>query len=195
MYIRPRRDAPLDDMSALRPSTGVASNNSQDNPPTIGFLPVFTLFPEDSVGIVKSSKDPLVGLKEQLEAADTWLTQKTTSSVKQAYEECKDATRNDAYTYLLEIQANVERIDSEPARRRYQERISLFNLADVLFCTFFPTEFVGPVANKFWGAILTVISVSIILRACVRFLTAYNSRLGTSMIRTMSAMKIRSWWR
>ena len=96
-------------------------------------------------------------LKTQLKAADGFMFQKTPFSVKMAYRDCKESTREEVYSYMKGLAAEFE--NDEADRRSYEERIDVFNAADLLFQLFLPPTFNGPTVGRFWGAIARLVKV------------------------------------
>ena len=96
-------------------------------------------------------------LKTQLKTADEFMLQKTPFSVKMAYKDCKDSTREEVYNYLKELAADFE--NDEADKHSYEERIDVFNAADLLFQLFLPPTFNGPTVGRFWGAIARLVKV------------------------------------
>jgi hypothetical protein len=126
------------------------------------FLHVLTVL-EDSLQsptISTTQGKQFDGLKEQLAQADRFMQKQTPFSVQKAYENCKDSTRERVH-FLLEIEAGQEDTDrTEEARQYFEDRIDIFNAADIVFRFFFPGDFIAPTVRKFWGAILAMTAVS-----------------------------------
>lgn len=99
-------------------------------------------------------------LEAQLEAAEKFITAETTYSNRKTYTSCREATKIECYLYLASLADRVEAEGSDPVRRAYEEKIDIFNAADVIYSFFLPTEFEGPMSGKFWGAIRIMIEVS-----------------------------------
>jgi hypothetical protein len=98
-------------------------------------------------------------LEVQLNAAESFLTGETTLSERKAYKACKSATRTECYEYLTGLAGRVEDDGSDTIRRAYQEKIDIFNAADIVYSFFIPLNFNGPMVNKFWGAVRAIIEV------------------------------------
>ncbi|KAM0564102.1 hypothetical protein ACHAPJ_000311 [Fusarium lateritium] len=101
-------------------------------------------------------------LEAQLDAAERFLTSETTYSDRKAYKFCKTATRKECYDYLAGLADGVEDDGSDDVRRAYEEKIDIFNAADVIYTSFLPMDFTCSMADKFWGAVRTIIELSIL---------------------------------
>lgn len=98
-------------------------------------------------------------LEVQLNAAESFLTGETTLSERKAYKTCKSATRIECYEYLTGLAGRVEDNRSDTVRRAYQEKVDIFNAADIIYSFFIPLKFNGPMVDKFWGALRALIEV------------------------------------
>lgn len=99
-------------------------------------------------------------LEAQLEAAEKFITAETTYSNRKTYKSCKESTKMECYLYLAGLADRVEAQGSDQVRRAYEEKIDIFNAADVIYNFFLPANFEGPMAGKFWGALRTMLEVS-----------------------------------
>ncbi|PCD22539.1 hypothetical protein FGRA07_03909 [Fusarium graminearum] len=98
-------------------------------------------------------------LEVQLNAAESFLTGETTLSERKAYKTCKSATRIECYEYLTGLAGRVEDNGSDTVRRAYQEKVDIFNAADIIYSFFIPLKFNGPMVDKFWGALRALIEL------------------------------------
>jgi hypothetical protein len=98
-------------------------------------------------------------LEAQLDAAETFLTCDTTYTDRKAYKTCKEATRKECYDYLVELSGRIEEVESDSLRRAYEEKVDVFNAADIVYSFFLPTNFQGPMVGKFWGAVRSITEV------------------------------------
>ncbi|GKU19279.1 unnamed protein product [Fusarium langsethiae] len=98
-------------------------------------------------------------LEVQLNAAESFLTGETTLSERKAYKSCKLATRAECYEYLTELSIRVEDDGSDTIRRAYQEKVDIFNAADIIYSFFIPLKFNGPMIDNFWGAVRALIEL------------------------------------
>ncbi|KAF4342600.1 hypothetical protein FBEOM_3457 [Fusarium beomiforme] len=101
-------------------------------------------------------------LEAQLDAAETFLTCNTTYADRKAYKTCKESTRKECYDYLVELSSLVEEDESDSSQRAYEEKIDVFNAADVVYSFFLPTSFNGPMVGKFWGAVRSIIELTML---------------------------------
>lgn len=61
--------------------------------------------------------------------------------------------RNGVDEYLTNLAPRVDEKANDTLRRLYEERMDVFNMADMLFQLFFPLTFHGPTTGKYWGAL------------------------------------------
>ncbi|KAM0437708.1 hypothetical protein ACHAPT_002073 [Fusarium lateritium] len=101
-------------------------------------------------------------LEAQLEAAERFITVETTYSNRKTYKSCQEGTKMECYLYLTGLADRVEVDGSDHVRRAYEEKIDIFNAADVIYNFFLPADFEGPMSGKFWGALRTMIELSIL---------------------------------
>ncbi|PCD45437.1 hypothetical protein AU210_000871 [Fusarium oxysporum f. sp. radicis-cucumerinum] len=101
-------------------------------------------------------------LEAQLDAAETFLTCDTTYTDRKAYKTCKEATRKECYDYLVELSGRIEEVESDSLRRAYEEKVDVFNAADIVYSFFLPTNFQGPMVGKFWGAVRSITEVTML---------------------------------
>ncbi|KAH6608778.1 mg2+ transporter [Trichoderma cornu-damae] len=120
------------------------------------YLHVFTLLPKSA----ESSGDAVLkDLREQLSAAEKFMTEQTSYSAQRGYKKCGLMTRDGVHEYLIKLAARVEERAIDAVRRSYDERIDVFNMADMLFQLFFPLTFQGPTTGKYWGALSKLIKM------------------------------------
>ncbi|KAI1065854.1 hypothetical protein LB507_000357 [Fusarium sp. FIESC RH6] len=98
-------------------------------------------------------------LEAQLSAAESFLIGETTLSERKAYKACKAGNRAECYAYLSGLSGLVEETGSDTIRRAYQEKVDIFNAADITYSFFIPLDFDGPMIDKFWGALRTLIEL------------------------------------
>ncbi|KAF4448955.1 hypothetical protein FALBO_16728 [Fusarium albosuccineum] len=110
----------------------------------------------------------LTSLKTQLAAAEKFLTVETTYSNRKAYKCCEVSTRTECYAYLTSLADRVEEDGSDKMRRTYEEKIDIFNAADIMYAFFLPMEFEGPMSGKFWGAVRKMIHLPMLDSAIIR---------------------------
>ncbi|KAI8725082.1 hypothetical protein NCS52_00078400 [Fusarium sp. LHS14.1] len=145
--------------SILRPEPQIQSSSSgkKGRPNMNKFFHVLTLA---SRGLATMTGSAI--LEAQLEAAEKFITAETTYSNRKIYASCKQSTKMECYLYLNGLADRVEAQGSDQVRRAYEEKIDIFNAADVIYNFFLPADFEGPMAGKFWGAVRTIIELSIL---------------------------------
>ncbi|KAI8684106.1 hypothetical protein NCS57_00076100 [Fusarium keratoplasticum] len=145
--------------SILRPEPQIIPNSSgkKGKPKTNNFFHVLTLASRGLTTMAGSAT-----LEAQLEAAEKFITAETTYSNRKTYKSCKESTKMECYLYLAGLADRVEAQGSDQVRRAYEEKIDIFNAADVIYNFFLPENFEGPMAGKFWGALRTMIELSIL---------------------------------
>jgi hypothetical protein len=110
----------------------------------------------------------------QLQEMDDFLRNDANRHDRHAYQICPGATRLDALTYLEEQSLAVKK--NSHLKRDFDDRVDVFNAADIVFRFFLPLEHVGPTVEKFWGAIRRIVQVIIspnIKYALVQRTTSY----------------------
>ena len=100
-------------------------------------------------------------LRVQLQAAEKFLLTETAFSNRKAYKCSNESTRSETYNYLAGLNSRVEENGQDAVRRAYEERIDIFNAADILYRLFLPKEFDDPTSRKFWGAVKELVMVSL----------------------------------
>ncbi|UKZ79218.1 hypothetical protein TrVFT333_006968 [Trichoderma virens FT-333] len=146
-------DAPDMVRTFLKPDA-VANKASEKRPEqsaaTLEYLHVFTLLSKNA----ESSGDSILqDLREQLSAAEKFLTEKTSYTAQRGYKRCELMTKDGVQEQLEKLAVRVEEKKSDTIRRSYDERLDVFNMADTLFQLFFPLTFHGPTTGKYWGAL------------------------------------------
>ncbi|CAJ0546131.1 Ff.00g096040.m01.CDS01 [Fusarium sp. VM40] len=116
----------------------------------------------EGLGGFHTQEAGLKALEVQLDAAERFLTCETTYSDRKAYKSCETATRSECYDYLAGLASRVEDDGSDIVRRTYEERVDIFNAVDIVYTFFLPLNFNGSMVGKFWGAVRTLIELSIL---------------------------------
>ncbi|KAM0345277.1 hypothetical protein ACHAPU_006676 [Fusarium lateritium] len=125
-------------------------------------------FATEGLGGVKTQEASFKALEVQLDAAERFLTYEANYSDRKVYKTCKTATRSECYKYLTELSGRVENDGSDIVRRTYEERIDVFNAADIIHTFFLPMNFDVPMVGKFWGAVRTLIELSVLNDTSIR---------------------------
>lgn len=138
-------------------STKTASAKSPEQTEDLPeYLHVFTLLPKSA----ESSGDTILKeLYEQLSAAEKFLTEQTSYSAQRGYKQCRLMARDGVNEYLTNLAPRIDEKANDTLRRLYEERIDVFNMADMLFQLFFPLTFHGPTTGKYWGALNKLMKV------------------------------------
>ena len=99
-------------------------------------------------------------LDKQMGEVDVWLSEETSKSDQKAYQDCAPWTRAEQFTYFTGITVDMKGCKNEAMSRfLYEERIDILNAADIIFTFFLPSEYSGPTAGRFWGAVRYLIEV------------------------------------
>lgn len=100
-------------------------------------------------------------LDKQLQEVDDYLCRGTSFTDKKAYQDCEESTRSALFDYLEKQGAEIEKLKNASSKRHgYEERIDIFNAADVVFRFFLPPDVEAPTVKRYWGAVSTLIQVS-----------------------------------
>lgn len=157
------RDTPDVPRVFLKPDAMVeraSKKRSQQPGAPLEYLHVLTLFPKSAE---LSSDAILKDLYEQLSAAEKFLTEQTSYTAQKGYKKCELMTRDGVSEYLTKLEARVDKKADDAIRRSYDERIDIFNMADMLFQLFFPLTFQGPTTGKYWGALSQLMKVRLFI--------------------------------
>ncbi|KAL8341987.1 hypothetical protein RB601_005236 [Gaeumannomyces tritici] len=100
-------------------------------------------------------------LEKQLKEVDDYLCRGTSFTDKKAYTDCEENTRESLFQYLEQQGAEMERLRNASSKKRgYEERIDIFNAADMVFQFFFPLDIEAPTVKRYWGAVSALIQLS-----------------------------------
>jgi hypothetical protein len=100
-------------------------------------------------------------LTSQLASAETFLQEQTPYATQTAYASCRETTRDKIVLLLAAESTRVEEQKDDDLRRRHDQDLALFNMADSLFQLFLPADFEGPTVKKFWGAVMDFCTVRV----------------------------------
>ncbi len=114
-------------------------------------------------------------LADQLASAEKFLQEQTPYATQTAYERCDEATRRKVVLLLEAETARIEDQKDDEGRRRHEQDLVLFNMADSLFQVFLPAGCQGPTVTKFWGAIMALCTV------CLFGILLNSSRVANSL--------------
>ncbi|OHE98990.1 hypothetical protein CORC01_05680 [Colletotrichum orchidophilum] len=98
-------------------------------------------------------------LQKQLSEVEEFLTAETNGLDRRAYLEAEMSTRNEVYEYLEQQGARMQDTKKSWRKQDYEERVDIFNAADSLFRFFLPPLFDGPTTERFWGAVMNLVTV------------------------------------
>lgn len=101
----------------------------------------------------RSSLDALLG------DLDEYLNNGTRKQDKLVYSKIKEAKRANLHAYLGEVQTILAASSEKRNPKNLEDRIDIFNAADIVFRFYLPGDFVGPTTGKFWGAIKAFVAV------------------------------------
>lgn len=106
----------------------------------------------------------------QLQEAEEYLLSSTTIRDRNAYHNCNSSSRRFVYTYLKDKGQKIDNSEEETQERReYENKVDLYNAADITFSFFLPqlSSKDTPTVGKFWGAIQNLVEVSTLCNACL----------------------------
>lgn len=110
-------------------------------------------------------------LRAQLKAAEKFLIQETSFSNRKAYKSSSESNRDEVFNYLKNLASKVDEDGTDEIRRAYEERVDIFNAADIIHGLFLPKGFDDPTSRKFWGSLKDVVTVSCALGRCIKGFT------------------------
>lgn len=100
-------------------------------------------------------------LKRQLAEADNFMTTLSPGITRKEYADCQGSTRQQVHDCLEKEPApDFDDDDDDDDRVAYENRIDVFNAADILFRFFLPPAIEAPTVGKFWGAVLVLCKAS-----------------------------------
>nr|XP_036585489.1 mg2+ transporter [Colletotrichum truncatum]KAF6795540.1 mg2+ transporter [Colletotrichum truncatum] len=103
-----------------------------------------------------------IALQKQLSDVEDFLTAETNGPDRRAYLDAEVSTRDTVYAYLEQQGLALQDVKNKPWKKQdYEERVDIFNAADSLFRFFLPPLFDGPTTDRFWGAIMNLVWVSL----------------------------------
>lgn len=76
-----------------------------------------------------------------------------------AYEKCSETTREKLETLLAAESERIDDLKDDERRRRHDQDVAMFKMADKLFQLFLSEEAEGPTIPKFWGAMMELCTV------------------------------------
>ncbi|KAK7423282.1 hypothetical protein QQX98_001072 [Neonectria punicea] len=144
-------DAPQRAILNPEPQNETESKDEEREMDTDEFVHVMTLLPGDRKRTSAFAEKTAV--KTQLDAAHKFLMWDTSYSNRRAYESCEPSTMKECREYLSSLASEVGDNGTDEVRRAYEEKIDVFNAAEMLHKFFLPRNTDDPTSGKFWGAI------------------------------------------
>lgn len=102
-------------------------------------------------------------LNEHILEVEDFLLSHANFTDRKAYRSCHTSTRDDVHR-ILENRGSVLSQSSNTSNEDqldYEELVDIFNTVDIIFRFFFPADSEVATVGKFWGAVKSLIAVSI----------------------------------
>jgi hypothetical protein len=116
-------------------------------------------------GLTDSPELNSEAVRKQLQVAEDFLLDTTTMGERTAYKECKWSARKIVHAYLENRVQEINLLSEEKQKKKQEHeiRVDLYNAADILFHFFLPWRFDkdAPTIGKFWGAVQSLVEVSV----------------------------------
>lgn len=106
-----------------------------------------------------SSQERAKSLQAQLQEMEDFVINETKEIDSKAYQSCQEATHLDALAYLEGLSPAAQK--TPRFKRGFEDRVDVFNAAEIVFRFFLPLQTVGPTVGKYWGAIHRLLQVSL----------------------------------
>ncbi|KAH8667063.1 hypothetical protein BX600DRAFT_497735 [Xylariales sp. PMI_506] len=105
-----------------------------------------------------------LAITKQLQEIDDYLGGSTAMAERRVYNSCQWSTRARVHAYL-QTRGQSDEVtgdDQTEARRDYEERVDIYNAADIIYRFFLPWRFdpEAPTVVKYWGAIQDLVEVA-----------------------------------
>ncbi|KAM5383633.1 hypothetical protein ACJZ2D_001870 [Fusarium nematophilum] len=168
MKLGSQPDPPPRSILRSEPQLMSTSQGGKGKPNVHKLIHVLTLSSRDLPKSSNTKVTSISSLEAHLDAAERFLAVETTYSNRKAYKSCRGATRKECYGYMKSLADGVEKSASDDVRRSYEVKIDIFNAADVIYTFFLPIAFEDPTSSKFWGAVRSMIELSILNPAYTR---------------------------
>ena len=103
-----------------------------------------------------------MSLRADLKEMEQFLKRKTSFEERLIYNECPQHVRQDVYMLLKKEEAIIATATRKDPKRAqsYEDKVEIFNKAEVLFQFFLPSRFEGRMVKKYWGAVYRLLNVS-----------------------------------
>jgi len=96
----------------------------------------------------------------ELADLDQFLRKRTRVRDQRAYRECASGTRDEVRLRLEQLKGDDSFYNETSLKTEIDDRIDIFNAAELLFGLFLPLEASGLTTGKFWGALERLFDVS-----------------------------------
>lgn len=127
--------------------------------PRLGSISIFTFLE----GVSQPAGVDESVLNEHVLEIEHYLLSHTNFTDRKAYRNCRTSSRDDVHAMLgtrgstLSQSPNISSAD----QLDYEEDVDIFNTADIIFRFFFPADAEVATVGKFWGAVKSLIGVSV----------------------------------
>lgn len=139
---------PVKGKESAAANTSTTSDTEQDKFHVFSWLESFTVVAD------AHSQEQARLVRTHLQEMHDFLDKETNSSDRKAYRSCPEAKKLDTFTYLEKYSVLVAATKKKTQQKReLEDRIDIFNAAEVIFRFFLPLQFEGPTVGKFWGAV------------------------------------------
>jgi hypothetical protein len=159
----PAAEATVREGTSLKPldkgkqnATGTASVTSEwqdDN------FNVFAWFRSSAASREASGQGHAEFARAQLQDMDDFLQNEVNRPDRRAYQACPQATRLECLAYLE--QHPVPASGNARLRRGFEDRVDVYNAAEMILRFFLPLDATGPTIGKFWGAVRRIVEVRV----------------------------------
>ena len=145
---------------------GAEPNRSPED--TANAFHVFTWL--EDVQHFSGKSDPVIdidALDKQMREVDVYLADQTGAADQKSYQDLPPVAQAASWAYIKGVVGSIRGGGNKyPAKAYYDERVDIINAAELVFTFFLPSDYQGPTAEKFWGAIRCLIEVSICPLRC-----------------------------
>ncbi|KAI1408911.1 hypothetical protein F5Y13DRAFT_204091 [Hypoxylon sp. FL1857] len=101
-------------------------------------------------------------LNANLQDAEDYLLRSMTMRDRNAYQNCNLSSQRSVHAYLKGKGLRIEKMDDDSQEKRgYQNKVDLYNAADIVFSFFMPQSLGEdtPTVGKFWGAVESLVEI------------------------------------
>ncbi|OTA69317.1 hypothetical protein K449DRAFT_428757 [Hypoxylon sp. EC38] len=100
-------------------------------------------------------------LNTNLQEAEDYLLRSMSMRDRDAYQDCNISSQRSVHAYLKGKKRGAERTEDIQEKRAYENKVDLYNAADIVFSFFLP-QILGddmPTVGKFWGAVESLVEI------------------------------------